>query len=63
MLIGSIELALSHVGSSSVIIRDDVAYYPPMDVEICVCVDGKSEKKTVYLPNGIREGSSRVQYL
>ena len=62
LLVGGEEIALTHVGSGSVILRQPAASYPPTSAVLAVCVDGVAQERKVFLPHGIRPGNNRVRY-
>ena len=63
LLVGTSQLVLSHVGSSSVIVRDAIEAHPPTDAEFVISVDGVVRNSKVHLPNGISAGERRVEYV
>lgn len=62
MLVDGIELALSHVGSKYVILRESQSEMPPTTAMLQVNVDGCTNEREVYLPHGIQAGKTRVSY-
>jgi len=62
LLVGRMKLALSHVNSRDVILRDTSINFPPTEAELLVVVDGVAQHSKVFLPNGISEGEFRVSY-
>ena len=64
LIVCGTELALSHVGSRFVIIKQSLESFDSCNAELLVSVDGKVKKKSVYLPYGIAAGSDQqVLYL
>ena len=64
LVVCDIELALSHVGSKFVIVKQVPKDIDSCDAEIVVLVDGKINRTSVYLPHGIGAGSNQnVLYL
>jgi len=49
-----VELALSHVGSQFLIVRDAPCSYNEGPAEIIISVDGVVERTEVFLPHGVR---------
>jgi hypothetical protein len=63
LIVCGAELALSHVGSSHVIVRGAVESFPSGEAYLVVSVDGKKESRPVVLPEGIVAGNSqKVKY-
>ena len=64
LLVCGVELALSHVGSQFLIVRDAPCSYNEGPAEIIISVDGVVERTEVFLPHGVRVGrSNRVLYI
>lgn len=63
LVVGGMEIALSHVGSKCVILLEDHGAFPPDNAELIVTVDGNEDRQSVYLPHGILPGQQRVAYL
>ena len=58
-----VELALSHVGSKFVVVRESQNSFAAGEAQLLISVDGIEDKKTVVIPNGIPAGTSvRVDY-
>ena len=53
LLIGDIQLGLSHVGSSGFVVADDCGPIPACEAQIVVSIDGRERTTNVFLPHGI----------
>lgn len=53
IIVGDVELSLSHVGPSGVIVRVPCQPIPPCDAKIVVKIDDAVSIKNVFLPQGI----------
>ncbi|MEM9354282.1 MAG: hypothetical protein AAGA92_14845 [Planctomycetota bacterium] len=62
LLVDQDEMPLSHVGSGSVILREPPSGVPPTTAELLVSVDGRVDRREVFLPHGITAGQQRVAY-
>ena len=56
-------LALSHVGSRDVVIRDPCEPMPPCDAVLRISVDGCVERHNVHLPDGSSGPHVPIRYL
>ena len=64
LIVRGAELALSHVGSKFVIVKQSPESINSCDAELLISVDGEVKRKSVYLPKGIPVGSDQqVLYL
>ena len=59
LVVCGIELALSHVGSKFVIVKQVLKDIESCNAELVVSVDGKVKRTSVYLPHGIGVGSDQ----
>ena len=55
-------LALSHVGPSGLVVRDDCPPIPAGHGELRIEVDGATDRQDIYLPDGIPGGRTPVPY-
>jgi hypothetical protein len=62
LVVNGQRLALSHVGPSGLIVRDECEPIPPGDAEIHIRVDDSRHRQRVYLPRGVPGGRQMVQF-
>jgi hypothetical protein len=63
LLIDGHELALSHVGSSRLVVRDKCEARPAGDAEIVIEVNDSTERYKVFLPRGLPGPGQLVEYI
>jgi hypothetical protein len=63
LLIDGQRLALSHVGSSRLIVRDVCDPRPPSDAELVIEVNDSAETYKVFLPFGLPGPGEFVDYI
>lgn len=57
LFVGGLKLALSHVGSRFVIVKQSAREIDSCEAELVVSVDGEEKRKEVYLPQGVSAGT------
>jgi hypothetical protein len=63
LLIDGKELALSHVGSSRIVVRDACDPRPAGNAEIVIEVNDSAERYKVFLPYGLSGAGQLVEYI
>jgi hypothetical protein len=63
LLIDGQRLALSHVGSSRIVVRDDCEPQPAGDAEFVIEVNDSAETYKVFLPFGLPGPNQMVEYI
>lgn len=63
LIVGDRKLALSHVGSRMIVIRDPCQPLPACDAQLCIQVDDQFESLDVFLPHGISGPEQEITYL
>jgi hypothetical protein len=57
------QLALSHVGSKRIVVRDACEPLPASEAEIVIEVNDSAERYNVFLPNGLPGPDQLVDYV
>ena len=63
LVVDGVQLALSHVGPSTVVIRDECEPSPPCNAELIIQVEDSVQTSTVFLMNGISGPREPVEYI
>jgi len=63
LIVGGTKLALSHVGPSGLIVRDDCNAIPACSAKLIIQIDSSVESIDIYLPHGIAGPRKRAAYI
>jgi hypothetical protein len=62
LITGGASYALSHLGPSEFVVRDECSAIPAGDASIVIRVDNKRKTKRVYLPDGVPGPGQPVKF-
>jgi hypothetical protein len=62
LITGGVSYALSHLGPSEFVVRDECSAIPAGDASIVIRVDNKRKTKRVYLPDGVPGPNQPVKF-
>ena len=62
LVVNGSQLALSHVGPSTIVIRDECEPTPPCSAELIIQIEDSVQTSTVFLTNGIPGPRELVEY-
>ena len=60
LFVNELELALSHVGPSGLVIRDDCDPLPAQNAKLRIQIDDSVESVDVFLPDGVAGPGTKV---
>jgi len=63
LIVGGTELALSHVGPSGLIVRDDCNPIPACSAKLLIQIDDALESTDIFLTHGIAGPRKRAAYI
>jgi hypothetical protein len=62
LIAGGTSYALSHVGPTEFVVRDECDAIPPGNASIVIRVDNKQKTKRVFLPHGVPGPNQPVKF-